>query len=73
MAADLLQTGFARAPRYTALVQGWLADLYLTLGNPSAAAQARADCLRQWREIAARTDLPKDVLAQARQELANPR
>lgn len=69
-AAELLQTNYLRGPRFAARVQGWLADLYAQLGDRASGEAARAESLRLWRQLAARTDMPKDVLTEARGILA---
>jgi len=69
-AGELLQTNYLRGPRLAARVQGWLADLYAQLGDRASGDAARAESVRLRRQLSARTDMPKDVLAEARAILA---
>ncbi len=57
---------YARAPGWPPRARGWLADLHARLGDTEAARQARAESREMWRAVAARADLPDDLLKEAR-------
>lgn len=62
---------YARAPGWPARVQRWLAEFYDLISDGKAAAEARRESRRLWNAVAARGDLPEDLLAEARREAAN--
>lgn len=57
---------YARAAGWPPRVRDWLADFYTRLGDREAAGQARRDSLDLWTRVAARTDIPDDVIEEAR-------
>lgn len=64
------QEQYARAAGWPPRVKTWLAGLYETLGDREEAARARRESLEMWRAVAARADLPQDLMDEARQTLA---
>lgn len=64
---------YARAPGWPARVHTWLAELHASMGEPEAAARARARGREMWAAIAVRPDLPPDLLDEARRVLAGDR
>ncbi len=61
---------YTRAPGWPPRVRAWAADVYDTLGDSEAAAKARSESLAQWQTIAARDDLPADLIDEARAALS---
>ena len=61
---------YARAPGWPPRVRGWLAEFEASLGNEQAARTARSESLALWAPLASRTDLPADVVDEARTALA---
>ncbi|MEZ5289703.1 MAG: serine/threonine-protein kinase [Vicinamibacterales bacterium] len=79
LAADVVQlsdevgaseASYARAAGWPPRVRGWLAGFHHALGDEAAAARARRDSLRMWAEVASRSDVPEDVVAEARAAIA---
>jgi non-specific serine/threonine protein kinase/serine/threonine-protein kinase len=64
---------YARAAGWPPRVRGWLADFYTQLGDREAAARARAESLELWTRVAARSDLPDDLVQEARQQIGDRR
>jgi hypothetical protein len=52
-------------------VQAWLVDFHMRMGDPAAAARARAASVELWRAVAARDTLPDDLLQEARAAVAD--
>jgi eukaryotic-like serine/threonine-protein kinase len=61
---------YQRAPAWPPRVQAWLADFHTRMGDPAAAARARAASLELWRAVAARDTLPDDLVQEARTAVA---
>jgi tetratricopeptide (TPR) repeat protein len=59
---------YVRGPGWPPRVRAWHAELHALLGDAEAAATARRESLQMWRVLAARTDLPPDLLKEARAE-----
>ena len=59
---------YARGPGWPPRVRAWHAELHALLGDADAAAAARRESLAMWRVLAARTDLPPDLLKEAKAE-----
>jgi tetratricopeptide (TPR) repeat protein len=63
------ESQYARAAGWPPRTRAWLAGVYERLGESDAAARLRAESLEQWSRVAARTDVPADLLEEAREEL----
>ncbi|MGE0814028.1 MAG: protein kinase [Vicinamibacterales bacterium] len=61
---------YARAPGWPARVRAWTSTLYGRLGDVDAARRAREKSVEMWRAVAARTDVPDDLIEEARRALA---
>jgi eukaryotic-like serine/threonine-protein kinase len=61
---------YQRAPAWPPRVQAWLVELHTRMGDPAAAARARAASIELWRAVAARDSLPDDLLQEARTAVA---
>jgi tetratricopeptide (TPR) repeat protein len=57
---------YARAPGWPPRVRAWHAELLTVLGDEAGARKAREDARAMWQAVAARTDLPDDLLREAR-------
>ncbi|MGD9905740.1 MAG: protein kinase [Vicinamibacterales bacterium] len=57
---------YARGPGWPPRVRAWHAEFHVLVGDAEAAATARAESLAMWKALAARDDLPPDLLAEAR-------
>lgn len=62
---------YARGPGWPPRVRGWLADFEASLGDQQAASAARSASLALWAPLATRTDLPGDVVDEAKAALAS--
>lgn len=62
---------YARAPGWPPRVRGWLAEFETSLGDLNAARAARSESLALWTPLAERTDLPVDVVDEAKAALAS--
>jgi serine/threonine protein kinase len=60
---------YARGPGWPPRVRGWLATVYEALGDGARAEAARQEGLAMWKAVGARTDLPQDVIDEARDAL----
>lgn len=56
---------YARAPGWPPRARAWSAEIYEALGDRAAAEKARQESLGMWQEVAAREDLPPDLIAEA--------
>jgi eukaryotic-like serine/threonine-protein kinase len=61
---------YARAPGWPPRVRAWKAELLESLGDRAGAARARRESVEMWRIVAARTDIPPDVIKEAKVEAA---
>ncbi|MEZ5421452.1 MAG: hypothetical protein R2708_29505, partial [Vicinamibacterales bacterium] len=61
---------YARAPGWPPRVRTWASTVYARLGEADAARRAREESVEMWRAVAARTDVPGDLIDEARQALA---
>lgn len=64
------QSVYARAAGWPPRVQHWLAEFHAAIGDAEAATRARGDARRMWTAVAARADLPADLVFEARQALS---
>ncbi|MEZ5291105.1 MAG: serine/threonine-protein kinase [Vicinamibacterales bacterium] len=62
---------YARAPGWPPRVRAWTSTLYGRLGDVDAARRAREESVEMWRAVAARTDVPADLVEEARRALAD--
>jgi hypothetical protein len=61
---------YARAPGWPPRVRAWLADLHTQMGDLEAARTARRESTEMWRSVVERTDVPPDLLTEAREAMA---
>jgi hypothetical protein len=57
---------YTRAAGWPPRVRAWRAELLELLGDREGAARARRESVELWRAVAARTDIPPDVITEAR-------
>lgn len=67
------QEQYSRAAGWPPRVKTWLAGLHQTLGDRREAARARQESLEMWSAVASRSDLPQDLIGEARRMLARDR
>jgi tetratricopeptide (TPR) repeat protein len=66
---DASEEQYARGPGWPPRVRSWLVKVYEALGDSARADAARQESLAMWKAIGTRTDLPQDVIDEARDAL----
>jgi serine/threonine protein kinase/tetratricopeptide (TPR) repeat protein len=60
---------YSRAPGWPPRVRAWLADLHESTGERDSAQAARSESRAMWTAVAAREDLPPDLMDEAKKAL----